>query len=281
MYNRREMTSALNFVDVGGRRLGYVEAGPPESPAVVFLHGWASSSRMWRATQRALAPAFHSVAFDLPGHGVSDKPAWEWYTITNFAEMVRQGSRALGLRRMAMVGHSMGGTIALELASEPGTEVERLVLVNPVVSGQVSQLARPLRETWMRPVIGVSRRLWPVASRLLTRPPASVRSRLPDHILRNGEDLAQTTADSALGSIRAVLEWDVRSRLEEVQAPTLVVVGDSDRTVPPREGLLAARRIRGARVAHLLAGHHPSDEAPAAFQAALASFLAPMLGPRV
>jgi len=275
------MTSAVKFVDVGGRRLAYVEAGPPEAPAVLFLHGWASSSRMWRATQRALAPAFHSVAFDLPGHGASDKPEWEWYTITNFTEWVRQASQALGLRRLAMVGHSMGGTIALELTSEPGSEVERLVLVNPVVSGQVSQLARPIRETWMRPVIGVSRRLWPVASRLLTRPPAGVRARLPDHVLRNGEDLAQTTADSALGSIRAVLQWDVRPRLEGIRAPTLVIVGDSDRTVPPREGLLAASRIHGARVVRLHAGHQPSDETPDEFQGALTAFLAPMLSRRM
>lgn len=274
------MTGASSFLDVGGQRLAYFEEGPPESPAVLFLHGWASSSRMWRSTQRALRHAFHTVAFDLPGHGASDKPEWEWYTIAHFVDVVRQASHALGLGRAALVGHSMGGTIALEMAADPDGDVERLVLVNPVVSGQVGQLARPIRPSWMRRVVGVSRRLWPVAARVLTRPPAGVRSRLPDHVLRNGEDLAQTTADSALGSIRAVLEWDVRQRLDAIQAPTLVVIGDGDRTVPPREGLLAGEGIRGAQIVRLRAGHNISDETPDAFHAALSSFLAPMLHPQ-
>lgn len=275
------MPGSMRFHSAGGLHLAYAEEGPPDAPAVVLLHGWASSWRMWRTTVDALAPTFRCVSLDLPGHGSSDKPAWEWYTIDRFSQAVDDIRCGLGLERVALVGHSMGGTIALDLAARPEADIERLVLVNPVVTGETTQLARPITERWIRPVVGVSRHLWPVASRLLTRPPASVRSRLPDHVVRNQEDLAQTTADSALGSIRAVLRWDVQDRLQRVLIPTLVVVGDSDHTVPPREGALAAREIRGARLVRMACGHHPSDEAPQAFLDVLASFLGPMRDPRV
>jgi pimeloyl-ACP methyl ester carboxylesterase len=269
------MSGQAGFVDVEDLRLAYLREGPSGAPAVVLLHGWASSSRMWHSAQAALAGAFDTVAIDLPGHGISAKPPWEWYTIERFTVAVRQACQALGLPRASFVGHSMGGTIALELAAAGRMGVGRLVLVNPVVSGHVNQFARPIREQWMRPVVRVSRRLWPVASRLLTRPPAAVRSRLPRHFIRNQEDLAQTTADSALGSIQAVLTWDVRGRLADIHVPTLVIVGDADRTVSPSEGLVAAEHIAGARLWRFPGGHNPSDEDPEGFEATLATFLAP------
>jgi pimeloyl-ACP methyl ester carboxylesterase len=276
------MSGQPGFVDVEDLRLAYLREGPPGAPAVILLHGWASSSRMWHSTQAALAGAFDTVAIDLPGHGTSAKPPWEWYTIDRFTLAVQQVCQALGLSRASFVGHSMGGTIALELAAAGRMGVGRLVLVNPVVSGQVNQFARgPIREGWIRPVVRVSRRLWPVASRLLTRPPAAVRSRLPGHVIRNQEDLAQTTADSAIGSIQAVLNWDVRGRLADIHVPTLVIVGDADRTVSPREGLMASEHIEGSRLWRFAGGHNPSDEDPGAFEATLASFLAPERNVRV
>lgn len=269
------MPRRTDSVDVDGLRVAYMREGPPDAPAVVLLHGWASSSRMWSSSLTALGDLFDVVAVDLPGHGDSAKPDWEWYTIERFSRVIERACEALGVRRASLVGHSMGGTIALELAASSSLQVARLVLVNPVVSGKGSQIARPLRDHWMRPVVRVSRRFWPVASRILTRPPAPVRSRLPEHVQRNNEDLAQTTADSALGSIRAVLAWDVRDRLGIIHVPTLVMVGDQDRTVPPREGLAAAKGIAGARVWRFPGGHNPSDEDPASFEEALVSFLGP------
>ncbi|HET7010086.1 MAG TPA: alpha/beta hydrolase [Anaerolineales bacterium] len=269
------MLAKSDVLHVGGLQLAYVRRGVPGAPAVVFLHGWASSSRMWESAQSALADDFDTVAIDLPGHGGSTKPAWRWYTSYNITEAVRQACVSLGLRTPSLIGHSMGGTIALELAASPDFDVDRLVLVNPVVTGVVTPLSHPIREEWMRPVVRMSRRLWPMASRLLAKSPSAVRTRLPNHVVRNQEDLAQTTADSALGSIRAVLAWDVRSRLGDIRAPTLVMVGDLDRTVPPREGMVAVEQIRGARLVRFRGGHSPSDEDPRAFEAELTSFLAP------
>jgi len=126
----------------------------------------------------------------------------------------------------------------------------------------------------MEPAVRVSRRVWPTASRLLTRPPEAVRRRAADHVLRNSEDFGSATADSVLGSMNAVLTWDLRLRLPQIRARTLVIVGTSDRVVSPAEGELAAREIPGAILLRLPAGHHPNDEAPQSFYPQIDSFLA-------
>ncbi|HSR48792.1 MAG TPA: alpha/beta hydrolase [Anaerolineales bacterium] len=260
-------------ITVQGMEIAYQAVGPEDRPAVVLLHGWASSRRMWEAAQASLAGGYRTFAVDLPGHGESTKPSWSWYSIPNYVDVVLHFCEALGLKRPAAVGHSMGGTIALELAAQAPTFAEKIVVVNPVVTGRVYARALPLREAWVEPAVRVSRRVWPAASRLLTRPPQALRRHAPGHVLRNSEDFGMTTADSALGSMKAVLTWDVSDRLGQIQAKTLIVVGEGDRIVSPAEGEAAARRIRRAQLLRLEAAHHPNDEIPDVFHPLLASFL--------
>lgn len=260
-------------IAVQGMEIAYQAVGPADRPAVVLLHGWASSRRMWDGAQRALGSRYRTFAVDLPGHGESSKPSWSWYSIPSYVEVVLGFLEALGLTRAAVVGHSMGGTIALELAANAPDSLDRVVVVNPVVTGRIYARNLPLRESWVEPAVRVSRRVWPTASRLLTRPPEALRRYAPGHVLRNSEDLGTTTADSALGSMRAVLTWDVSRRLPQIRVKALVVVGVEDRVVAPGEGEEAARAIPGARLVRLEAAHAPNDEIPEVFYPMLESFL--------
>jgi pimeloyl-ACP methyl ester carboxylesterase len=180
---------------------------------------------------------------------------------------------ALGIERPALVGHSMGGTIALEMAARRRPGLACVVAVNPVVTGRVYSRTIVMHDGWVDSAVRVSRRVWPTASRLLARPPQAVRRRAPPYALRNGEDLATATADSVLGSMRAVLRWDLRDRLALIEASTLIVVGSADRVVSPEEGEIAAQQIPGAELLVLPAGHHPNDEAPGEFFSHLEAFL--------
>ena len=83
-----------------------------------------------------------------------------------------------------------------------------------------------------------------------------------------------TTADSVLGSMRAVLTWDLTDRLALIRARTLVIVGTQDRVVAPAEGEIAAQGVRGARLVRLRAGHQPYDEVPDDFYPMIEAFLA-------
>jgi 3-oxoadipate enol-lactonase len=267
------MQASPDRITLHGLDIAYQTVGPRTSPAVVLLHGWASSLRMWVGTQGHLAERFRTYALDLPGHGESSKPDWSWYSIPNFVGVVQAFLAELGLEGATLIGHSMGGTIALELAAREDPRIDRVVAVNAVVSGQVYSRAFAIPGTWVEPALRVSRRVWPAASRVLQHPPAAVRRRTSESALRNTEDLGRTTADSALGSLRAVLAWDLRDRLHRIRARTLIVVGEADHLVSPAEGAAAAGAVPGARLVRLKAAHHPNDEVPETFYPVLDAFL--------
>src|SRR3990172_4117005 len=110
------MPDELQRLDLGGIEIVYRTVGDEHTPTVVLLHGWASSRRMWESAQQRLSAHFRTIALDLPGHGESSKPDWTWYSIPRYTDLVDDLMEALELRRPAIVGHSMGGTIGLELA---------------------------------------------------------------------------------------------------------------------------------------------------------------------
>lgn len=140
-----------------------VESGPQKSDAVLLVHGWGGSVYSFAENIPALARAGHrTIAIDLPGHGLSDKPTDESkYTTRAFADVVRGVATALGVRRFTFVGHSMGGALGLALATEGEERLERLVLVSAASLGSA-------------PIIGPVKLLSPplvnrIVPRLLTR----------------------------------------------------------------------------------------------------------------
>ena len=102
-----------NSVERDGVRLSYLDAGSG-SPALLFVHGWCCDHSFWRDQIGAFAPHHRTVAVDLRGHGESDTPDQD-YTIGGFAEDVAWLCQELGLERPVIVGHSMGGVIALNV----------------------------------------------------------------------------------------------------------------------------------------------------------------------
>ena len=119
-------------VDVGGTTLMVTEAGPPDGPAVVLLHGFPDSRRLWDAQVDALAAAGHRVlAPDLRGFGGSDRPTdLEAYALRHLVADVAGLLRARGLSSAAVVGHDWGAVLAWALAGAHPELVERLVVVS-------------------------------------------------------------------------------------------------------------------------------------------------------
>lgn len=259
-----------------GLQIHFYESGSSEKDSLLFLHGWASSGRMWLNAMTALQPDWHCLAPDLPGHGQSDKPAFAWYAVERFAEALCAWCHSADLNPRVVVGHSLGGAIAVEMALRYPDRIGRLVLVNPVVSGRVSYSLHSLSGRVPRKtILGIGRRIWPQAARYIMRRAARSRAqaRLKDHERRNLQDLAQTTADSVLGSARAAIHHDLTDKMAGLTMPILVVVGTRDTTVPPEEGRRLARCAQQAQLVELPAGHLPTDEQPQAFLEALTRFL--------
>jgi len=140
MYPAGEAGITVRYVSVGsGIRVRVLDSGPSSGSPVVLVHGWGSSVYSFSAIIPALARAGHrTIAFDLPGHGLSDKPVDpRLYSTDALVDVLRDLIRALGLRRVAVVAHSMGGPIALRLAARDDGTVEKLALVSAVGLGAV------------------------------------------------------------------------------------------------------------------------------------------------
>ena len=133
------------FVDVDGIRVHYQEAGEPNAPALVLIHGFASSTLVWSKVFLPLAEAgFRVIAVDMLGFGYSGKPRNGEYTIAGQAKLLIGVLEQLGIDRATLVGSSYGGAVAATCALDYPRQVERLVLIGTVNNN------RPLNYKLMR-----------------------------------------------------------------------------------------------------------------------------------
>src|SRR5207253_579625 len=125
---------APHDIDAGGKRLRALDLGAGEATPVVLVHGFGADLNGWMFTQPALAETRRTVAFDLPGHGGSVKEVGAGDAAT-FAAAVADALAALGIERAHLVGHSMGGAIALVFAQRQPDRVASLTLIAPAGLG--------------------------------------------------------------------------------------------------------------------------------------------------
>ena len=269
----------LRDVNTRGIRTRVLEAGDPAAPAIVLIHGMFESHLTFEEVIGDLSRRFHVIAPDLPGFGESEKPTPTGYaySIETFAEAVADLIAAFGVGRAAVVGHGMGGAVALTLAAVHSELVQRLVLVDT--------LSYPAPTTFRSrlpflPVIGsfLFKQLW---GRALVRatfrdevfPPGAP---LPLARIDRHYDLFNTPAarESAHAVMTAMLDTRaVLARVSRVNAPTLVVWGREDRRYPVAAAQRLAREIRGAKLEIMETGHAPHQERPRELARLLTQFL--------
>jgi len=256
---------------VDGIRIHLTEAG--DGPALVLLHGLSATHVNWERTIPAFADRWRVVAPDLPGHGRSDKPDAP-YTIDFYAGVVRSLGRELGLKEAVVVGNSLGGQIAVELALTYPAWTRALVLVAP--AGRFNLGLRTIASAVGAVATeGVLRSTLPRALERCFFDPtcdAAVRRRAILAALMAGEEsgaFARAVARSLAGALAAG-----RQPLHLVTQPTLVVWGREDRIVTFAGSRRLLARVPHARlVAFDRCGHLPMLEHPERFNAALAEFL--------
>jgi pimeloyl-ACP methyl ester carboxylesterase len=254
---------------VNGLESQYLVGGT--GPDVVFVHGWASSARMWDGVAAALSNQVRCWALDLPGCGNSEKPAPRWYSIPHFTAHVQEFVRLMGITPLRLVGHSMGGMIVLDLASRYPDTVERVAAINPVVTGRAN--LRPLVHPRVtRRLLNWTLRWSPRVWQPLLAHSLSNRVNGVHQLRRRAEEFSQGTVDSLLFSGRAVVTYDVTPHLGQISAPALLLVGDQDVNVPTRESRLAARRIPNAQLHVMRGGHLVTDDRPREVAQLLAGF---------
>lgn len=261
-------------INIHGLRVAYRQLGQL-GPNVLMVHGFASSGRMWHDAMHALATDYRVWAIDLPGFGESQTPDEQWCSISNWSALVREFAHQLELVRPLVVGHSMGGMIAIDLVATAPDQVSGLVLMNPVVSGRTYLDLRLLAQSPFGPLMRqLGRWVWPIAISPKLADPFGLISRSRGFYRRNTEDWSRVKPEVAVAALQSIFHTDLSPTLTAIDVPTLVVLGDYDMTAPNAEGCMAAARIPGAQAVHMPAGHLPSDDRPEEFNAALRAFLA-------
>ncbi|MGI8593567.1 MAG: alpha/beta fold hydrolase [Solirubrobacteraceae bacterium] len=273
-----DWSSHLHHAQVAGRRVRYVDLGEREAQAVVFVHGLGGCWQNWLENMPAVALDHRVVALDLPGFGGSEMPS-EPVAITRFAEAVESLCDHLGLGPVAVVGNSMGGFTAAELAIRQPGRVERLVLV-AAAGISVAQLTRTsIRLGRLALAAGGAK---PEHLRRLLRRPGYLQfvfGLVMRHPTRLKRDLLleQVNGVGKPGfgaALEALLSYDFRDRLGEIACPTLVVQGTEDVLVPLGDAREFERRIPRATSLILEdTGHVPMLERPITFNRAVLEFL--------
>jgi pimeloyl-ACP methyl ester carboxylesterase len=218
----------------------------------------------------ALAPRYRTYALDFWGFGESDKRR-ESYDVSDFVALVDQFMERLGIQRAPVIGHSMGGTVALNLALDRPHRVEKVAAVGSPVDGRSLNLFLKLAGyPWIAFLVWNSPSLLRLGIKLFAPWIVGSWSEWYDLLMR---DLSKMTLESFLWSIHSLHHTDLTPRLGTLQMPTLGVYGKGDKIVDPRQSKLFSRVAR-SRVEMLDGSRHfPMLEEPDEFYNILFSFL--------
>jgi pimeloyl-ACP methyl ester carboxylesterase len=268
------------FVEVEGMRLHYLERGSGEP--VLMLHGWPTSSYLWRNVMGHVAEGNRAIALDLPGYGRSAKPLDASYSFRFFERALSGFLDALGIERTGLAVHDVGGPIGLYWASQHRERVSGLALLNTLVFARPSLAVIAFVASARIPGI----RSWltsPAGIRFAMRYGVNDKSRISDEAVRAyQEPFASDDARKVLrkagtslhpGGMREIERW-----LPEIDLPVRLLYGERDRILPDVAKTMrkVAERVPQAELSTLPdCGHFCQEERPDEIGAELARFFGP------
>lgn len=242
---------------------------------ILLLHGWLGSWRYWMPTMEALADTYRTYALDFWGFGDTDKPG-DRYTIDDYVRQLSDFLDGLGIPRISLVGHSLGGVVALRAALEFPQRVEKLVLVDtPIRGDSLAASVKLARNPFSRLVVG-PRTMVGLWMRSLKKSSADW-AQMYDEIV---EDTTRLDESAVQQSVESMLTLDLRPDLQKLYTHTLVIHGEKDEFVSPDEtGLFGGEGIATTQVV-VLPGcrHFPFLDEPSKFNRLLKDFMASDIG---
>ena len=264
----------MPIVNINGVDLNYEVTGQGE--AVVFLHGYTGSTQDWANQVPVLSPKYQVIALDHRGHGKSAAPSREEeYSVPIFADDVFRLLRLLTIRKCCLVGHSLGGFIALEFALEHQDMLAALALVD-TSSGQFARDPNYTRLRQKLDELARSQGMEAAFEYDAANNPRRIErfQKHPELKEIARQRMLMTSVDGYIYISRSIGEWrSVTSRLPEIRVPTLICWGDEDS--PFTEAIQTLKR--GIADSELVTvkgvGHSPHEEAPDVFNEALLRFL--------
>jgi pimeloyl-ACP methyl ester carboxylesterase len=259
-------------VDVDGIMTHCLVAGPINAPHMVFVHGLGGSLTTWSLNLPAFAGQFRICALDLVGAGSSDKPATD-YSVPALAAVLARFLDALGpeWQRVSIVGHSLGGAVALAFAADHPQRVERLVLVDSAGLGpEIDPTVLELMHSEPTPAN--------VRSELthFFAQPGLIQQALVDQLYQQrmqpcAHEALVSTADAAFSNGQQQI--DLRDTLASLNIPVLVVWGEVDAVIPVVHAQEGKRAPQSRIEVFTGSGHCPHIERAGAFNELVRTFL--------
>ena len=265
-------------VFINGVNFYYTVSGT--GPSVVLCHGYTGNHQSWMSQIPVLSQKYQTVAMDHRGHGSTDAPSSpDAYSIPIFAGDVYAMLSHLGITRCCLVGHSLGGFIALQLALEHPHLVSSLVLVDTSSAGFYipgyaelgAKLDEIARRDGMEAAFEYNARHHPMARKRFEK--------YPEMREISKRRMLETSVDGYIYTRQAMSKReDLTPRLGEISVPTLIVVGEEDTPFRQPSEVLATG-IPDARLRVVpQASHTPQEDKPEVFNELLLEFLAEVVG---
>ena len=268
---------------VHGQRIAYLDVGA--GPPIILIHGFGGSMWQWEYQQHALSQGFRVLTLDLPGAGLSDKPAID-YRPDEMLEFFVGFMDAVKIPQATLVGNSMGAGLAIGMALTQPTRVAKLVLVDGLPQHVMAKLTSPS----VRRALETSAPSWLVSLgnilfgglmtesilREIVHDPALLT---PAVIERSNRNRRRPGLIKPIMTVRDNLPlWEsgFATRLGEITHPTLVLWGEEDRVFPIAVGEELHQTIKGSRFIRIPhAGHIPQWERPDVVNQELITFIRP------
>lgn len=223
---------------------------------VILLHGWMESWSVWRQTIEELGKEFRTYALDFWGFGNSGATVENSFTVDNYVEMVNQFIDRLGIVKAPLVGHSMGGTVALSTAMRYPEKIVKVVVIGSPIHG--SSLNLLLKLSGVPQLAGLLFNMPPVLN-FFTFLVSQMATRSGRSLYRQVRaDMTQVSMHSFFQSIGTLRRTDLRPNLGKIRVPTLGIYGKWDFIVHPNQAKVLQKGVPGAQISmYSGAGHMP------------------------
>lgn len=251
--------------------------GPPDAPPVVMSHGWGANSTAWYYTKKAFAGRFRLILWDEPGMGLSKKPDDNDFRLETMAADLDAVIGFAGDRRVVLVGHSIGGMIALTYCKTAPERIARtlagLVLVhttytNPVRTTSLAPLYTAIETPVIIPLLHLTIWLWPLvwvmnwlsyingSAHRSTHKSSFAGTETRGQLDFCARFMPHARPDVLARGMLGMIRYDATDALKSIPVPTLVVVGDQDTTTLPEAGQYISSHVPNGRLVTLAPARH-------------------------
>jgi pimeloyl-ACP methyl ester carboxylesterase len=258
----------MPFCKINDIRLYYEDYDEKDQVPLIFLHGLMGSGESWRFQVDHFKDKRRVIAFDLRGHGQSDKPLGK-YSMKQFSEDLFSFVQELGIEKAVIAGHSMGGIIALRFALDHKEMVEKLILID---TGARTPLGKKLLVYVSKIILRISYKTFvKIYLSGYTFPKGYSKSKIGEA----QERVLKTPKHVVDSCFSAVKEFDVTSDLGSIQVPTLIIHGSEDKQQPLSQAKYVKEHISNAEIVIIEgAGHATLIETPEKIWEAIGKFIA-------